>query len=215
MKRYSIITGVMVAMMMIILAAGARADTPATAPAASQPVTAHGVTQQLIDRVLVVLQDKTLALDQRRQKVYDIAYDEMDFETLARLTLGRNWRPLNSAQRADFIQEYKKHLAATYGHSMDSYTNEAVNLTADQQETNGDVTILTQVLGDKDGIRQEVAKVNYRLRQKQGQWKVIDVVIDGVSLMANFRSQFQEVIDQNGFEKLMKLLREKNAGNGH
>jgi phospholipid transport system substrate-binding protein len=158
-----------------------------------------------------VLQDKALTPVQRQQLVRDIAYEGMDFEVLSRLTLGRNWRPLTDAQRTDFVQEYKKHLAGTYGHTTDSYTNETINVTSDQKESNGDVTVLTQIMGDKDGKRQEVAKVNYRMRQNQGQWKVIDVMIDGVSLMANFRSQFQEVIDNGGFDKLMKLLREKNA----
>jgi len=77
-------------------------------------------------------------------------------------------------------------------------------------EADGDVTVLTKIIGDKDGKRQDLAKVDYRLR-KRGEWRVIDVTVEGVSLVANFRSQFQSIMANGGINRLLSLLHEKNA----
>jgi len=187
------------------------AATPAApSPAASQAA-ARAVIDKLTGEVLAILRDATLERPQKRQKVAALAKGSLDFETLARLTLGQYWRGLTPAQQADFVQEYQKHIAATYGRTTDDYTDEDIAIASDRQETNGDSTVLTRIIGTKDGTRQEIAKVEYRLRQKEDGWKIIDVTIDGVSLMANFRAQFQEIMANGGIDRVMKLLRDKNA----
>ena len=70
---------------------------------------------------------------------------------------------------------------------------------------------MTKIIGTENGVRKQVAEVDYRLRQGDNGWKIDDVIIDNVSLVANFRSQFQDVISNGGFDALMKLLRQKNA----
>jgi len=180
-------------------------------PSAASQAAARAVIDTLSREVLGILRDATLERPQKRQKVTNLAYGSLDFETLSRLTLGQYWRGLTPAQQADFVQEYKKHLATTYGHTTDEYTDEDIAIAGERQETNGDATVLTRIIGTKDGTRQEIAKVEYRLRQKEGAWKVIDVTIDGVSLMANFRAQFQEIMANGGIDRMMKLLRDKNA----
>ena len=187
------------------------ASAPPAPPAAATQGAARAAIDRLNREVLGILRDATLERPQKRQKVTNLAYGSLDFETLSRLTLGQYWRGLTPAQQADFVQEYKKHLANTYGHTTDEYTDEDIAIASDRQETNGDWTVLTRIIGTKDGTRQEIAKVEYRLRQKEGAWKVIDVTIDGVSLMANFRAQFQEIMANGGIDRMMKLLRDKNA----
>jgi len=189
---------------------GGAATPPAPTPAASQ-ASARAVIDKLTREVLAILRDPKLDRPQKRQKVADLAYEGLDFQTLSRLTLGQYWRGLTTTQQAGFVQEYKKHLATTYGHTTDEYTDEDIAIASERQETNGDWTVLTRIIGTKDGTRQEIAKVEYRLRKQQDAWKIIDVTIDGVSLMANFRAQFQEILANGGIDKLMKLLRDKNA----
>jgi len=196
----------------LILMCGAGA--PAMAKDDAAPA-ARAVIEQLTKQVLVVLRDPQLSKSERRAKVEQIAYDQMDFLTLSRLTLGRYWRDLDDTQRNAFVVEFKKHLTATYGHTTDEYTDEDVSLTGDRQEPDGDATVLTRVVGTNDkGVRQEVAKVSYRLRHKDDHWKIIDVTIEGVSLVANFRAQFQDLMANGGFDKLLKLLHDKNAAAG-
>ena len=201
--------------MVIALAAGlAGAAYGQSAPAATNPpppASARQVIDSLTKGVLAILRDPALDKPTRRQKVRELAYQYLDFETLSRLTMGQNWRGLSDTQRAEFVQEYRKHLTATYGHTSDEYTDEDIKITGDRAETNGDATVLTSIIGTKQGTRQEIAKMEYRLRKTGNAWKIIDVTIDSVSLMANFRSQFQDVMSNGGFDKLIKLLREKNA----
>jgi phospholipid transport system substrate-binding protein len=187
------------------------ASTAAPVRAADTAPGAKAVIEHVTQAALAVLRDKSLSATERRQKTRQIAFDSMDFNVLSRLAMGRYWRNLTDAQRAEFVVEFKKRVAGTYGHTSDEYTDEDIKVAADRQESDGDWTVQTKIIGTKDGTRQEIAKVDYRLRQKDSQWKIIDVTIDNVSLAMNFRSQFQDIMNNGGFDQLMKVLREKNA----
>src|SRR5690606_3740746 len=99
------------------------------------------------------------------------------------------------------------HLSNTYGKNVDSYRNEVVKILGTRDEARGDVTVQTTI---ERGGKGDVF-VDYRLRKIGGQWRIIDVVIERVSLVSNFRSQFQEVIAQGGPEQLISSLKQKNA----
>lgn len=173
-------------------------------PAADTPA---AVVQQTADDVIAVLQNKELTSEQRRQKIEEIVYTRFDFKTLSRLVLARNWRTLTPEQQEAFVTEFKRHLSVTYGKNVESYNNERAVVTGDRQEARGDWTVKTKI------TRPTAADilVDYRLRKDGGTWQVIDVIIEGVSMVANFRSQFQEIISRDGAVKLIDLLREKNA----
>jgi phospholipid transport system substrate-binding protein len=182
----------------------------ATAAPADDPQSPKGEVAGVTAKVLDILRDPKLSAAERRTQVKDLAYHYMDFETLSRLTLGRYWRDLTPAQKNQFVEEFKQHLSNTYSHTFDEYHGEEVRITGDRPEADGDVTVLTKIIGDKDGKRQDLAKVDYRLR-KHGEWRVIDVTVEGISLVANFRSQFQSIMANGGINRLLSLLHEKNA----
>ena len=206
-------TAIAVAMAMLACAiGGVSAARAADQNDAAPPPTARQVMEQVTHDVLAILQDHSLSADQKREKVKQIAYQNINFEVMARLSLGRFWRGLTDAQRNDYQQEFKQLVTNTYGATTDSYTDEDVKVISDRQEQDGDFTVMTRITGTKDDKPdQEVAKVEYRLRQQDKQWKVIDFTIDGASIVANYRSQFQEVMSDGGIDQLLKLLREKNA----
>jgi len=186
------------------------ADQPAAAPAQS----ARAVTEKVIQSALAILRDKSLSTDEKRQKVQQIAYDNMSFEVMGKLSLGRYYRGLTDAQKAQYQKEFKELVTNTYGHTTDDYTDEDVKVTADRAEQDGDATVTTHITGTKDGKSgQDVATVDYRLRKTEGQWKVIDFTIDGVSIVNNYRSQFQDIMTSGGIEQLLKQLHDKNAAN--
>jgi phospholipid transport system substrate-binding protein len=165
------------------------------------------VVDRTTDAVLAVLQNKSLSSADKRTKIEDIVYTEVDFEVLSRLVLARNWSQLTAAQKDDFMLEFKRHLSVTYGDNVDNYKNERSEIVGDRQEARGDWTVLTKIIrGGPDDV-----VVDYRLRQTNGRWRIIDVIVEGVSLVANFRSQFQEIISNGGIDRLLQLLREKNA----
>ncbi len=187
--------------------------TPAEDASAATP-SARGVVENLTRDVLAVLRDTKISKEDRKHKVEQLAYAQMDFVTLSRMTLGRYWRDLPKEKRDAFIEEFRKHLTATYGHTTDDYSDEDIAVTGDRKENDTDWTVQTTVTGTQNGVKKEVAKVDYRLRNKDNQWKIIDVTIDNVGLAANFRDQFSEIIANDGIDKLLKILHDKNAAAG-
>jgi phospholipid transport system substrate-binding protein len=166
------------------------------------------VVQSTADQVLAVLAEKDLSKEARRDKVKAIVLHHVDFDTLSRLVLARNWNQFSPAQQQEFEREFEDHLAATYGRRLDDYHDEKVTIVGDRKEPNGDWTVQTKILrggGSNDFV------VDYRLRQSNGQWKMIDFIIEQVSLVANFRSQFQELVSSGGPEHLLQVLRDKTA----
>ena len=166
------------------------------------------VVQSTSDEVLAVLAEKDLSKQERRDKVRAIVLRSMDFETLSRLVLARNWSRFTPAQQQEFMQEFQEHLATIYGRRLDDYRNEKVEVVGDRREPNGDSTVQTKIL--RGGGSNDI-QVDYRLRESNGQWKVIDFIVEEISMVANFRSQFQDIVASGGPEKLLQLLKEKTA----
>jgi phospholipid transport system substrate-binding protein len=166
------------------------------------------VVRKLSDAVIVVLQQKDISADAKRDKIRGIVEGFVDFPTMSRLVLARNWSGLDDEKKKEFTEEFKRHLSVTYGKNVESYNNEKVQIVGDRDEGRGDWTVQTKILRPQGGGD---ILVDYRLRQIGGEWKVIDLVIERVSLVSNFRSQFQDVMANGGIDRLLKLLREKNA----
>jgi phospholipid transport system substrate-binding protein len=164
------------------------------------------VVRTLAERVIAVLKDKGASSDARRHRVEALVYAAVDFETLSRLVLARNWTAFTPDQQGRFRNEFKEHLSVTYGKSIDSYKNETVTITGDREEARGDWTVKTKI--DRDGA--DDVLVDYRLRQSGGEWRIIDIIVEGVSLVSNFRSQFQDLLSSKSPDELIGLIREKN-----
>ena len=180
----------------------------AFAAADVEPPSARDVVESQIKNALAVLRDAKLTPAQKREKISQIAQQNTDFQTLSRLTLGRYWRDLSADQQATFVEEFKKHLSNTYGKFLDGYGGEDVKVIGDHREPNGDWTVQMRIIGTINGTRHDLAKVTCRLRRKS-EWKAIDVIVEGISVVAIFRAQFQEIMANGGFDKLLALLREK------
>ena len=173
-------------------------------PAADGP---SAVVERTTSGVIAILTDTKLSTDEKRKRVEDVVLASVDFETLSKLVIARNWSKFTDAQRAEFMTLFKNHLSMTYGRNVESYKNEKVTITGSREESGGDTTVKTKILRGGPGD----ILVDYRMRQTAGTWKIIDVIIEGVSLVSNFRSQFQDVVAGGGPERLLTLLREKNA----
>ncbi len=166
------------------------------------------VVKSLTDAVVAVLQDKSTTADAKRSKIEGIVKDHTDFDTMSRLILARNWKDLPDPKKAQFVDEFREHLSVTYGKNVESYHDEKVQIAGDRDEGRGDWTVMTKILRPAGGGD---ILVDYRLRQQNGEWKVIDIVIERVSLVSNFRSQFQDLMANGGIDKVLAVLKEKNA----
>jgi len=176
---------------------------PALAAAADD---ARAVMEKTVADVLVVLGDESLPLQTKRDRIQAIAFERFDFVTMSKLVLKRDWKKFDAAQQQEFVAEFKEHLSARYGENLGRYEREKVEVTSDHPETNGDVTVKTVIRGGKyDGT-----PVDYRLRNAS-EWRVIDVVIENVSLVSSFRTQFADVLSKKGPTGVLAKLKERNA----
>jgi len=148
-----------------------------------------------------------------KEKIYKLAEEKIlpnfDFEKVARLVLGRAWRSASDKQKKEFIIEFRTLLLKTYAVALSKYKDQKIEFKPTRTSEESDIVIV------KSEIIQSGAqpiKVNYALSKRTGKWLVFDIVIEGVSLVTNYRSQFSSEIRRNGMDTLIKKLAKKNKG---
>ncbi|PYN75797.1 MAG: organic solvent tolerance ABC transporter substrate-binding protein [Candidatus Rokuibacteriota bacterium] len=178
---------------------------------ASQSARAGAPTEQLrehVDQVIKMLQRPELQGDgkttERRTAVRKIANNIFDFQETAKRSLGRHWQARTPAERDEFTQLFSDLLEHAYIGKIDRYSGENVNYVGESVE--GDqATVRTKIL-TKQGSE---VPVDYRLLREGAQWRVYDVVIEGVSLIANYRTQFNKIIQTSSFNDLIAKMKAK------
>ena len=136
----------------------------------------------------------------------------IDFQTMSKLVLAVNWRRASAAQQAAFTQEFRELLVRTYSKSLGEYDGQKVTYFPMRPESDSKEALVRTEIQAKSGMPIPVA---YRLRKnEQGAWKIIDVVIDEVSLVTNYRNTFAQDVQRVGIDGLIKQLRQSNADSG-
>ena len=197
--------------MLIALCLGA---APASVPATS--ATARSAVQAAVDDFLGVLRDPALARVERGAQIKESAGRHVDYDTLARLSLGPAYRSLTASQQAEFTAELKRHIQLVASRSVSKYDGEQVAITSERPESNGDWTVTTRITRKADPKRpgvapDEVAKLEFRVRQIEGQWRAIDIIVQNISMAGTFRAQFTNILKDASIEQVIQMLREKNA----
>ncbi|MEO2167113.1 MAG: ABC transporter substrate-binding protein [bacterium] len=177
------------------------------APALAEIASPTDFVNSMADEILVVLNTPELDSKAQIQAIETIAARRFHFPSIARLVAARNWRRLNTDEKRIFSAEFQKHLSVTYSRNIDRFDNQTIEITSDREESRGDWTVKTRIIQSSG----ENILVDYRLRQVKGQWRVIDVVVEHISLVANFRSQIQELFSKKGVTGTLAFLAEKNA----
>jgi phospholipid transport system substrate-binding protein len=178
-----------------------------SAGSATAEVAVRDHVEKTLHEVLAVLGDRSLDVATRKARIEEIAFTQFDFNTMSRLVLARNWKRFSEQQQDDFITEFKVLLSRSYGNRLDRFGDESIEVTGEQAEPRGDVTVRTRIAGGEfDG-----AQIDYRMRKANEHWRAIDVVIEGVSLVSNYRAQFGEVVSKKGPAGLLGQMRKKNA----
>ena len=166
--------------------------------------------RQTADRVLSVLQDSRLKSadkqKERRDQIRQIVASRFDFAEMAKRSLGSNWQKVNNDEQRQFVELFTELLEKSYADQIESYDGEKIvygreNVSQDQADV--DTKILTK--------KGEQISVNYKLRSAGNDWKVYDVVIENISLVNNFRSQFNRILANASFAELLKKLQSKSV----
>ena len=129
-----------------------------------------------------------------------LVFARFDFPEMARRTLGEHWKLLNVAEQGEFVDGFTHRLLVSFGRTVRSSSGEKVNFTGESAEGK-QVRVETQIAG-ADGT-----PVAYKLHDVNGQWKVFDVVIDHVSLVNNYRAQFDRVIAKSSVQDLLRKIK--------
>lgn len=169
------------------------------------------LAKSVADEVLkAVRTDKDLASG-NSQKVLQLVETKVlphfDFEHMARLAMGRNWRQATPAQRKTITDEFRTMLVRTYAAAFTGYHHQTVQFRhLDLKPTDDDVVVKSTIM--KPGA--QPISVDYRMEKMPDGWKVYDVMIEGISLIENYRNTFASEIQRSGVDGLIKVLAEKN-----
>jgi phospholipid transport system substrate-binding protein len=164
--------------------------------------------RQTVDKLLTILNDPQLKGEQkkneRRQKLKEVLYQRFDFTEMAKRSLGAEWRRRTPQEQKEFVSLFTDLLERSYLDKIEAYSGEKV-LYLKEREDGNYAEVETKIV-DKNG--QEYS-LDYRLHKVNGDWRVYDVVIEDVSLVGNYRSQFSRVLAKSSFDELLKTMKEK------
>lgn len=203
----------LIAIMLLFLASSTKRGYTAVA---SGPV-ADPMAQlkDAIGEAIGLFKDQAMPLSERREKLRDLALRRFDFATMARSVLGYHWRELKPEQRDGFVPVFAGFIRDAYLSKLQDYTVQKV-----QQEVR---TLSIQYTHETfDGLdyaqvntsvvlreQKDPIQVNYLMHLDGGQWRIYDVTIDAISVIANYRNQFNRVINNGGYDQLLADLQSK------
>jgi phospholipid transport system substrate-binding protein len=160
------------------------------------------------DRVLKVLQDPELKKPdktaERRKQIRAVANEIFDWQETGKRALARHWQGRTPPQREEFSQLFADLIERSYVGKIEAYTGEKIVYSGDAVE--GDQATVRTKLVTKNNTE---IPIDYRMQKEGDRWKAYDVVIEGVSLVGNYRTQFNRIIQQSSFDELMKKLKTK------
>lgn len=174
---------------------------------------AEHLVQNTADQVIHEIAARQTELDKDPSVLLDIVdktlLPEVDSERMSQLVLGRYWRMASAHQKAAFTEQFKRLLVRTYAGPLSKLGNQTIKVTGTKPGSDKDeVEVLSVVSGGDMGS----VPVDYRLAAVDGKWKAYDVVIDGISLVNNYRGSFAQVIQQKGLDSLIATLKTQNNG---
>jgi phospholipid transport system substrate-binding protein len=160
--------------------------------------------------VLDVLRDPKLKGESgkkvKEQKIEAAADKLFDYVELSKRTLGLNWNKFSMEQRKEFVELFKTLLRNTYIDKITAYTNQKVTFTKELSLSENTMEVQSVVVSSS-----AQTPINYRVIKKDNDWKVYDVVIEGVSLVSNYRTQFRETLANNPPQTLIDTLRKRTG----
>ncbi|MEE4377325.1 MAG: ABC transporter substrate-binding protein [Candidatus Competibacteraceae bacterium] len=177
--------------------------------AADSPQT---VVETTSERMLDALRENRATLQKDPRQIYDLVNEivlpHFDFTVMSRWVLGKYWRQATAEQRSRFVEEFRTLLVRTYSQALLEYSNETIKFLPMPQlaPEAKDVTVRSE-FHPQTGAP---IPVNYSLHLFEGEWKIYDVTVDGVSLVTNYRSTFADQIRADGIEAVINSLAERN-----
>ncbi|MGD8272357.1 MAG: ABC transporter substrate-binding protein, partial [Desulfobacterales bacterium] len=169
---------------------------------------AKDTVEAQINKMLARMQEssfKALSRDAKIDEIEKIIAEVFDFEELSRRTLGRDWKKFTPEQQKEFIGLFQQVLQNVYADRILAYTSEKIEFGKETELKKGRVEVESYIITTDN----KKVPLFYRMTDKSGEWKVYDVVIEGISMVKNYRGQFREILKTKKPEDLLQTLREK------
>lgn len=168
---------------------------------------AGGPTEQIqsgVEKVIAILKDPKLQGEAKRKQLREAIYPKFDFAEMARRSLGIHWQRRSPEEQQEFVRLFTEVMEGAYMSNLEGYQGEKVIIGSEKQDKEF-AEVDTKVVTKKG----EEVTVNYKLRQTSNDWKIYDVVIENISLVNNYRSQFNRVIAQSSYDELFRKMKDK------
>jgi phospholipid transport system substrate-binding protein len=164
--------------------------------------------QAAIEKVTAILKDPNLKSEakkaERLQQLRQVIFPKFDFAEMAKRSLGPNWQKRSPAEQQEFVKLFTAMIESSYVDSLESYNGEKVSVTGEKVDQ-GYAQVNSRIAGNNG----EEFSVDYKLYQADNGWKIYDVVIENISIVNNYRSQFNRVIGRSSFDELLRRMKEK------
>lgn len=170
-------------------------------------VNAGAPTEQIqgaVEKATTILKDPKLQIETKRKELREAVYPKFDFAEMAKRSLGSHWQRRSPEEQQEFVKLFTDLLENAYLSSLDSYQGEKVVIGKEKRDK--DYAEVDTKIVTKKG---EEFSVNYKLLQAGSDWKIYDVVIENISLVNNYRSQFNRVIAQSSFDDLCRKMKDR------
>jgi phospholipid transport system substrate-binding protein len=177
------------------------------------PSRAGSPTEQVratVDQVLTIVRSpnpKSKAqIEAQRAQLLEVIHPRFDFTEMAKRSLGPNWARRTSEEQREFVKIFTALMGRAYANNIESYTSQNVLYTRESEDQNY-AQVDTKIVSDN----QPPVTINYKLHSVDKEWKIYDLVIEDISVVNNYRSQFDRVIARSSFEELMRAMKEKQS----
>lgn len=164
--------------------------------------------EELGNQAINVVADKSLAQNERTAKYHDLLRSSFDMQTIGHFVLGRAWNSATQAQRDEYLKLFENAMVKIYGDRLNFYSGEKFQVKAVRKENDKDSVVSSEILHPQGG---PVTPVEWRVRETNGKFAVVDVTVEGVSQSVTQRQEYASILQRNGgnMEELLKLMRQR------
>lgn len=162
-----------------------------------------------VDAVLDVMKDKSLSAPEksreRRDKMKALISVRFDFREMSKRSLARHWKKRSPEEQDEFVDLFSDLLQHTYISKIEKYTDEKINYNKEVIRKKGKYSIVKTTILSKD----ITIPIDYRLIRKGDDWMIYDVLVEGVSLISNYRSQYNNILSRKSYAELIQKMKDK------
>jgi len=185
---------------------GFMAVLPSEAATKTSPEVAEKFIQKLGDEAVKILSDKSIPLSKREADIRELLRRNFDLETIGRFVLSRYWRTATPDEKSDYMSLFGEYVLRTYARRLGAYGNETFQIMSAKPLGSRDAIVLTKITTQAGG---QPLTAGWRVRDANESYKLIDVMVEGVSMVAAQRSEFESIIQKQGLTGLIEILRAK------